>query len=91
MRIILLAVALTGCAHLGCPRPEQHTTRDVAMGSYGIGGLVGFAGCVAGFAGVPYMIPVCIGGWAAGIGGIAYLAYDDDEAGKCYRNRPRTR
>ena len=92
MRIIPLAAVaflLIGCAGTQ-PRHERlHGTldREVAYGFYGIGGFVGFVGCVVGFASPgaqAIAIPLCIGGWASGMGGIAYLAWDDKARGDSY-------
>ena len=86
--LLLLFVAVSaGCAGAGprCARPDDSADRKVAMVSHSIGGASGFIGCVAGFAGVgPWAIPVCIGGWMAGIGGIAYLSLDDVARGKSW-------
>ena len=83
MRELLVVVIClaSGCAT--CSKPGTMWTMDgtperkIASTAYMGGTILGFAGCVAGFAGVPFMVPVCLGGWAGGIGGISYLAYDD--------------
>lgn len=91
--IIFLTLVLSGCSTTNRhSRPRDSFDREVAMGSYAIGGLIGFAGCVAGFVAAngnnekatKILVPVCIGGWAFGMGGMTYLGLDDYLRGKSY-------
>ena len=90
-RLTLFLIAnflLSGCAsiqprHL---RPDNSMDRQIATVAYAGGGLIGFGGCVFGFITQnPIAIPICIGGWALGIGGIGYLALDDELRGQSYQ------
>ena len=92
--IIAMAFLVSGCATQGRHlRPGDSLDREVAMASYGIGGLIGFAGCIAGFItsvghndkAANALVPVCIGGWAFGIGGVSYLGWDDHLRGVSYQ------
>ena len=84
---IIAALLIAACAsstprHL---RKSNSLDREVAAGSMLVGVLVGFGGCVAGFAGAgPIAFPLCVGGWALGMGSIGYLTLDDSLRTKSY-------
>ena len=87
-RFILAMLLISGCATVPNrhERPNDSMDRTIALASYNIGGLIGFGGCVAGFITLsPIALPICIGGWACGVGGITYLAWDDYERGKSWQ------